>query len=843
LQVKNGDINAVLNSLIENEDLDKLESSSTWDSSLFETDRDGNANLHPLGNSAAPTRGNSPVPSLGITAPKNKADEDEELAKVLAMSEQDVTGGEGGVAGSYNGWEQESGRIAADGSETTFGPATKKDYDEKTWGVVLHTASELVPDVNIEERVQNPSDPAPRMLKHLPDGDYMPNLLTICHAIPKARATFLMTDYARSDYGYDAEWWKGHSIPMPRVVHTVDNASPEPDGDKYDEFIAEVQRLTAFLDASSRVYASTKALTETDLIKNNPLQTMSRSATLLELFINNWIKAAQSKEPDAEKAAQFESLFTTVIGTTAGEGIDGPPNMTVVDMTNDCPDEVSDDAKPELAELLDDMLWDTNIKDASMDDNFIESPADIVVIRVQQKNNAATHLNLRTPAAFFLDKYLKQNVPATRALRQEMIAGKTRIAKIEEIEKKLRTRQQSEGNAQLDAQLLMKHTLGHFSGQNRQDADKADPTNHASLADDVPSHYADITAKLEKVISSIEVKLQTLTSEKEKTRKAISDMSKATPQGIDERQMKHRYLLRGVATKPHITYVLQQNPTDSSADSTDATMHDDDDDDRYEDTTPPGMQWWRLDYEVSGDSAKITRTKAEDYDVLRAVELEHNSALLVYASEDANDPDLDVDLPEGLHKFIKHDNVMFKKSLEQARRLPPPPAYEFASSVDQWEGIPRPTTERRDSVDSMRPEPDHLETLDVDPDTHMASSGTLPGYVDNDHHVSQYPVSVGFAGVSGGGGGGGVGSKDEVREMERSKTPVHDIVLPPEGAARGDPGDLLGSYEDSDDVEMVEKMHAPLLPRHAPAAAAPEEQPKHDADMGGTESTAFRMGE
>lgn len=755
---------------LEGENIDQLEQGTTWDESIWSADRDGNT-LHPLGASAAPTRGPSPAPSLGMTNPKTKNDEDSDLQAAINAS------------------MQESGVITQDGNDVKFGPATRDQYDTDQWALVTSqsTAQEVVPDLPAKKRLQQGQEP--RLLKHLPDGDYTPNMLTIFHAIPKAKEALLMRGCVNSDYGSDPEWWRGNSIPVPRIVHTIDGSPVAPDTDKHDELIAEAQRLMAFLECSDRTYATIGGITNADIIRNNNLQT-TRSGSLLELFLQSWVVAAVSKiSSSPEQSKQVSGLFTTVVGTTAKEGMDSP-DMTVIDMSL----EAGDKDKVDLFELLDNLLWDTDPDDSDRPENYVERPADILVMKATraQTPDASAPLGLEAPASFYIDRYLQENVAATKIIRQQMAFNRKRINKIDEIERKLRTWQHPNKSSRIDARKLLDHTLGHFSGKNRKNIDDEDRTNSASLATVEPPHYPEVVQQLEQVIASIDRKLEVLAEEKEKTRKAVSDMSRAPPS--EEFEQKHRYTLRGVATKPNITYLLQAK---SPSESTDMVLQLDDD------TTPEGFQWWRLEYEVAGSTAKMLRTPAGDYDVLRAIELEHNSALLVYANEDAADLDyLLGDLPEPLKDFIVRDNQEFATELSRAEADPPAYGDDIFTNDDDLNEIPRRSIEPRASMDSLKV----VNGGDTPP---MADSP--PAYGDGD--ASQHHAY-----------GLGYGSKPD--------PPVAEIHLDDDLNLLDESG--AGSKEVE---EMVEKQHAPLVPRSGMSSG-----PTDDIDMGGTDSQEMGVG-
>ena len=89
----------------------------------------------------------------------------------------------------------------------------------------------------------------------------------------------LLRQFVSSSYGQDGEWWKGHPISMPRIVHTDSGRPLEPEADTFEGLVVEVQRLMAFLDASDRSYASPGALTQTDAISDETIRrTLKKTA-------------------------------------------------------------------------------------------------------------------------------------------------------------------------------------------------------------------------------------------------------------------------------------------------------------------------------------------------------------------------------------------------------------------------------------------------------------------------------------------------------------------------------------------------------------------------------------
>ncbi len=670
--MKNNDNNAVISAMFEGESLTKLEQGTTWDESVMSADRDGTRSddyIPPGGLlSTNPTRPPSPAPShrSGL-APANQYEADEDMARALAASTADL--------------RQENGVVGANG-EQVFGPATKEYYDSSQWAMVpmnggTYGAREIVPDLPVEQRVLKTGEP--RVLKHTPNGDYLPNFLTICATIEGAREHMLLKDHVQLDYGQDAEWWKGHAISRPNIVHIEDGSPAEPESDQHDELLAETQRLMAFLKASHRSYGSVGALLETDILKRTSVGT-TRSQTVLELFIESWASAASQK---CGSSSNFARLFNSLIGTYDSEGMD-TPDLSLVDLQVNIPD----DQIKDLFALLDHLLWEAD-DPANMAENYIEQPAEVIAMLAHQENpTLEKQLRVEVPAEIYLDKYLRENVEATRETRTMMAESRQRIRKIEDIETKLKKWKHPKKNGDINAGLLLKHTIGHFNGQNRINANKLDRTYSASEDDEKhspPAHYEDISQQLEKLALSIEQKLRVLEEEKEKTRKAIADLSKSPCPGLARDQLRHRYTLRGIATHPHITYLLYPATDDERP--------------AEDDTTPEGYRWWRLEYKVGSDGGvQLSKSMMPDYDVLRAATLEHSSALLVYASDAITAfPSAPQTLPQPLQDFVDRDNGLLTAEL-QAEPSQLPPSYD--TTVDMTD-VPRNSIERA-SMDSTR---------------------------------------------------------------------------------------------------------------------------------------------
>ncbi|TKA79979.1 hypothetical protein B0A55_02099 [Friedmanniomyces simplex] len=678
LRVKRNDMAAAVNAIFDNEDISKEEEGMAWREDHFTADRDGNErennHLRPLTATAPGSRMPSPSDGRSTLHPTSKDQEDADMAAALGNSLSQFQG---------STFQQESGIIGKDGTDKHFGPATKDHYDKTQWAIVTtaQATSEVIPDADVEQRRN--VDGQPKFLKQLPDGDYLPNLLTICHGIAGTREAMLTRRNVQASYGQDAEWWRGHAISLPRIVDTISGEPMDVDREDRNALVAEVQRLMAFLDQGERSYASVVPLTQTAAVKEKHHAT-GTSQTWMASFLEAWTAAATEQDGgDMFRTAwgldESRSLFDIKTPATEGE-------------------------KSDLREIIDSVFWGADA-DETMKLGF-DQLANVLVLHLNSPNKNVSELGVRVHKELHMERYLQENREATADVRAAVADSLAKVKKISEIEKKLTTWKHPRKDAQLNPTALLKQSRGVFDSKSELQS----PSNH--LPNGVPASPAtqssdeDIAEKLKKVIASIDSKLTILASEKEKTAKTLAETSRS-PLPELEGQLKHRYLLRGVATKPNVTYILLPKDDDDEDEdkpmlefdmNTSAAKDDDTD-------TPEGTQWWRIQYEVNaaGTGANLSKHKMPGYEVLRAVELEYGSALLVYASDAVNDVALiDPSLPMPLQEFVDTDNELFRAELMQAaERSRPPPVYEGYGSANDDDV--RPSIERT-SMDSMTAE-------------------------------------------------------------------------------------------------------------------------------------------
>ncbi|KAK5711894.1 hypothetical protein LTR15_012238 [Elasticomyces elasticus] len=780
LRIKNNDTAQVFTAVFDNqENLQEQEAkeyksreASVWNEDLMSADRDGdqreNNHLRPLASTAPGTR--RPSPSGSGIHPATQADEDAQLARAIQASQQ--TSGYHGAS-----FQQESGIVGKDGTERVhFGPATQDSYDNGQWGMVrtAQATSEVVEDAGVEQRQSVKGQP--RFIKHLPDGDYLPNLLTICHGVAGVREAMLARKKLQANYGQDPEWWKGHDISRPRIVDTVSGQPVDQEDD--DALIAEVQRLMAFMDQSERSYASAVPLTQVDALKKKIRP--NQPAPLMTAFLDAW--------SDVDTKLDRKDMFRTTFGMDESSLIFNIPTPAVIGQKSD------------LREILDATVWGPDAEEG-MRLGF-DRLADVVVMNLRCPNPAVGELGVKVYPELFMERYLQENNEAAADLREAVGNGLTKLRKMGAIEEKLTTWKHPKLDLNLSPFSLLKHS--RFVFQQKTELPNNETGAPATL--DTPSKDLDLRDQLDKVIANIDSKLKLLAIEKDKTAASLAEISRARlPESGS--QSGHRYRLRGVATKPNVTYVLLTKDEDEDEEMpllepnngpTNNTLEKDEDTD-----TPEGTQWWRIQYETNGSSVKISKNKMPGYEVLRAVELEYGSALLVYANDTVNDISLqDPSLPLPLQEFVDTDNALFQVELEEAAQSSRPPAYEgYGGDVNVRESI------ERNSMDST-----HVERADSI--TGGPRSPEPPGYGED-----EFMEHAGF-----GLGPNGVDVKQkEFDGEEEDDGPVDEIHLE--------------EVEVEDRMEMSEREHQPLIPGlgHGGSDVTMQGMESQDAGAAGSE--------
>lgn len=270
LQGSNCDVMTAVNQYYENPDPSRFNQvQSTYDESAFSQDRYGESSSnHPsfqihhgngnaysdFPNSTAPTRPNSRISN---TSTKALAD------------------------------YQENGVV---GGNSHFGPATRTEYDPAQWGMTaVESTTEFYPDLDLPDLTRQNGEPV--IIKPRSDQNRLPALLSILGNISLVRKTILESPPSLDDYGFNADWWSGTSIQTSGNILSVE----DPSKSNAIEFLAETQRLFAFMDWSQRLYGSSEPLENSRLMQHGQFAEGYGAASPVEAFLKTWISAMSSQ--------------------------------------------------------------------------------------------------------------------------------------------------------------------------------------------------------------------------------------------------------------------------------------------------------------------------------------------------------------------------------------------------------------------------------------------------------------------------------------------------------------------------------------------------------------------
>ena len=298
---------------------------------------------------------------------------------------------------------QESGVIDGSGAmKPYFGPAREEHPDSAAWAMVSVTKSvEYIPDASIFHQSRDPHMPA--FIKPTPNQDYLPALITILHTIPLYRNALLARTVSIGDYGLGKDWWKGAMTATARTVDTTSGARPSYELD----LLYEVQRLMAFLDITTRSYASLESLFQLDAWKEfqwgqDEPSDLNDDAVK---FLMRWAWAYQQHVPDARLDGSLRSTIN------AG----GMLQRSFLLDANVVPR--GDVADLHLYDVLDDSFFESSTLHAHITDI-----SDVLVLRLNA-SKAGANVDCTIPATLYADRYLESN----RSAVDNMFAEKKKI--------------------------------------------------------------------------------------------------------------------------------------------------------------------------------------------------------------------------------------------------------------------------------------------------------------------------------------------------------------------------------------------------------------------------------
>jgi hypothetical protein len=557
------------------------------------------------------------------------------------------------------------------------------------------TAQEVAENPPPELRQRKAEEPA--FLRPSHRSGYLHSLLTIYHSIPLARAALLLPCVKNISYGYDSEWWSGTRIVPPRTILYDDGGAQESDA---DDFIYETQRLMAFLDGTTRSYGSADVLVDLDCYRNY------KSDSDLSKFFQTWERAALELAPDEPLTQIFSSVGMKNLSDSRGQ---------ISHKEFGCLEPNHRPGQETLYDTLDTAIWCDNA-DLPLDDVWIERAAPIFTMRLHDPETNPVRkrdrVEVRIPAVWYPDRYLESCKQLSREMRARKVEVSREVHRLKILQARCST--QTGPNGTLD---VRKTLLEAAKATELAMKDKNLPNGLHEENGVLPSsisHISDAEAdrcaqELRRLAERIDNKMRSLEEQKERALEVYRSVAQqlTQPSSDPTEPPTHKYTLRGVSTKPHVTYVLRPVLED---------LMDVGDDNNGEingeqsgiSGSERAWQWWRISFSSeeshssrelpvqrpltqAGDGAPETSTidssnpysewsrkvqqpesrscfsvrKVREVEVLKAAREESNSVLLVYANEEAIklDPSRIPDLTPELRAFVEADNAAFEREL------------------------------------------------------------------------------------------------------------------------------------------------------------------------------------
>ncbi|KAF2861909.1 hypothetical protein K470DRAFT_256450 [Piedraia hortae CBS 480.64] len=534
-------------------------------------------------------------------------------------------------------------------SRTSMRPQNST-YDEsegkqlKQFGVQLGTClpssstekpfSEL-PEQRVLDRMIGHNEP--RMLKPTDEAQYLANFLTICHFTPGARNDLLWSLHKLEYYGQHDMWWRGSPISSHRFDSSGTENTPASD------VVAEVQRLMAYLDISDRSYASIMALVQIAALKDHN----SRQSPI-ELFLTKWLKAIeQLHDEPRDSIFQLRPESIPLSGEESSTEHAADTCFVRLDLSS-----LPEGNDKDLA-----MVLYSYLSESEKPNQYFRKPQGLLVFELCR--TGANRLDMQAPYTLYVDGF--EDVANSAG---EMGPLRKRSQLLRTVREKLENYKMPE-DGNVDALTMSTMAVKFLSGDNL-------PVDEGLEAR--PEHHAKLAKRLEQVNSNIQARIAEIKSAEAETLSRIRKL-------VNPKEGKQRYTLYGIATKPNAMYILQP-------------CEDEEHRERTHDEPASNMQWWRLDFQQRATGASVNKNTVDHDTVLQAIGLEHDEALLVYASDEVASAD-PKPLSQELKDFITADNALFATEMIDAET-----AGHEATTPSPKQMFPG-SRRRQNSMDSM----------------------------------------------------------------------------------------------------------------------------------------------
>ncbi len=547
------------------------------------------------------------------------------MRRAMAESMKDMPGQENGT---IKGGQQ-------------FGPAQRSYYPEAQWA--------LAPIASSREVVDHPApakrrrvEGCPAFLRGPPESSYNAALLTIYHSIPLAREALLFPPLEVYSYGHNPDWWAGTTDENTKSLTMQQSQPGDEDRRKY---LAELQCLMAFLDNTTRAYGSVDALSDLRYFQYFKAQSEYTK------FLETWQQAAMDEKPD-EPLTQVFTSSATARGPNIGAAPETKELFSIEGAITDARTQV---------EVLDKIVW-SDSPNQPLDDIWIDQFGHILTMKVHNNNPGASDLGLAPTEVWYLDRYTHELREALWHMRQQCHRLSREQVRLGQARSRLA---EMPGVRLAGPRVDIRKALEHARDV-MLIASEGSPRTSDKLVDlSTKVEAAQLQGRIDNLITKLETKLKELSlrvSELETQKQQI--MSDLTDPNHSSHPLRYKYMLQGVSTRANVTYIRKLN-------------HDligmEDEEEPHE-----IWQWWRAAWgeapsvqpgapiahiedlqDATDSSVPWSVRKVSSKEVLEAVENEHDTAILVYASETAIQFD-PAPLPAALREFVEQDNRAFE---------------------------------------------------------------------------------------------------------------------------------------------------------------------------------------
>ncbi|BFZ59353.1 hypothetical protein YB2330_000361 [Saitoella coloradoensis] len=589
-----------------------------------------------------------------------------------------------------------------------FGPATRNSYPTENWSLVPTTTQadavhEIFPDPSPKDRKRHGTDPA--ALKPI-TGTSLPPFLLLMYSIPLARILLsgpipALTNYGSPGSADDATgtWWNAQ---CDELLGSRVCGAEERERDRRDliNFVAEVQRVIAFLGGSERAYGSCEHILR-GLERCAPRRTDSG---FLGEFFGVWGRARKVLFDMAKDKPGYYDLLPEVFQESIGDG-DRNPFESVACMfsnSNSKGDgegeggeiEISEKEKFSLLELeikpgttslyttIDSLIWpsssDSNIDDKLQQGCFTDL-ADIFCLRLK---SASTHqgTGLRLEKELNPKRWMEDMVPEVRERLKERKELEAERARLEERRGDV---DMVEGGYKADA--LFNEVADYLKKPrvtlpSLEDDEESDVEGTEQPTTPAPELTPDINALMTKQFEKIKAAHEEVMTEGNAVVERINTLLTTLPSNDTDPALEYRYLLRGISPDPSTAYFLAPTPEAGNLIS-----FDEDGMGRRDENEEWWCVTWNPEYAtnpfgLAGTNTPIfgpggnggspcTVRKASEEEVLGVAELKDGAGdgmLVVYARDWACENVTVPVLDGALKEFIQRDNELFREELAHA---------------------------------------------------------------------------------------------------------------------------------------------------------------------------------